>query len=79
MCPVSCDESATIICVVVLQDCVEGETGSCSETWITCDADGTEEVGIKVEWAINARGEIPEAITFPEIKTEREVRRGGLL
>jgi hypothetical protein len=79
MCPVSCDESATIICVVVLQDCVEGETGSCSETCVTCDADGTEEVSIKVEGAVNTRGEIPEAITFPEIKTEREVRRWGLL
>ena len=44
-----------------------------------CDADGTEEVSIKVEGAINTRGEIPEAITFPEMKTEHEVRRWGLL
>ena len=79
MCPVPCDERATIICVVVLQDCVEGETGSCSETCVMCDADGTEEVSIKVEGAINTRGEIPEAITFSEIKTEHEVRRWGLL
>ena len=79
MCPVSCDESATMSCVVVLQKCVEGETGSCSETFEMCDADGTEEVSIKVEGAVNTRGEIPEAITFPEIKTEHEVRRWGLL
>jgi len=62
------------MCVVVLQNCmhcVEGETCSCSAT---CDADGTEEVGIKVEEAIDTRGEIPEAISFPDIKTEREVR-----
>jgi len=30
---------------------------------------GTEEVGIKVEEAIDTTGEIAEAITFPEIKT----------
>ena len=69
-----------MICVVVLQNCmdsVEGETGSCSETCVMCDADGTEEVGIKVEETTDTRGEIPRAITFPEIKTEREVRLCG--
>jgi len=42
-----------------------------------CDADGSEEVGIKVEEATDTRGEIPLAITFPEIKTEHEVRLWG--
>jgi hypothetical protein len=58
---------------------VEGETGSCSETCIMCDADGTEEVCIKFEEAIDTKGEIPEAVTFSEIKTEREVRLWGFL
>jgi hypothetical protein len=64
-----------MICVVVLQncmDCVEGETGTCSATCVTCAADGTEGVGIKVEEAIDIEDEIPEAISFPEIKTEPE-------
>jgi len=66
-----------MICVVVLQncmDCVQGETGSCSETCVMCDADGSEEVGIKVEEAIDTRGEIPQAVMYAEIKTECEVR-----
>jgi len=58
-------------------DSVEGETDSCSETCAICDADGTEVVGIKVEETIDRRSEIPRAITFPEIKTEREVRVWG--
>ena len=69
-----------MICVVVLQncmDCVEGETGSCSATCIMCDADRTEGVGIKVEEDIDTKVEIPEAITFPEIKAEHEVRLWG--
>jgi hypothetical protein len=71
---------------------VEGETGSCSETCVECDVDGTEEVSIevediinikeelsiKVEEAIDIKGEIPEAITFPSIKTEHEVRLWGV-
>ena len=71
-----------MICVGVLQNCmdsVEGETGSCSATCVACDGDGTEEVGVKVEEAVYTRGEIPEAITFPEIKTEHEVRFWGFL
>ena len=66
-----------MICAVVLQICmdfVEGETGSCSETFVTCDVDGTEEVNIKVEEAIDIKDEIPEATSFPPIKTEHEVR-----
>jgi hypothetical protein len=53
-----------------------------------CDVDGTEEVSIefednidikeevsiKVEEAIDIKDEIPEAISFPPIKTEQEVR-----
>ena len=68
-----------MICVVVLQncmDCVEGETGSCSATCVMCDADRTEGVGIKVEEALGIKDEIPEAISFSEIKTEHEVRLG---
>ena len=71
---------------------VEGETGSCSETCVTCDGDGTEEASInfedaidikegvsnKVEEAINIRYEIPEAISFPSLKTEHEVRLWGV-
>jgi hypothetical protein len=70
-----------MICVVVLQNCVgfvEGETGSCSETCVTCDFDGTEEDDIKVEEAIDIKEEIPEAISFPSIKTEHEVRLWGV-
>ena len=84
-----------MICVVVLQNCmgfVEGETGSCSETCVTCDVDGTEEVSIKVEEAIDIKeefnikvveaidikDEIPEAITFPPVKSEHEVRLWGV-
>jgi hypothetical protein len=79
------------VVVVVLQNgmgFVEGETGSCNETCVTCDGDGTEEasigveeaidmkegVSIKVEGAIDIEDEIPEAISFPPIKTEQEVR-----
>ena len=80
-----------MICVVVLQNCmgfVEGETGSCNETGVECDVDGTEDVGIeaeeaidikeevsiKVEEAIDIKEEFPEATPFPPIKTEQEVR-----
>ena len=81
-----------MICVVVVlqngMGFVEGETGSCSEICVTCDVDGTEdvsieveeaidikeEVSIKVEGAINIKDEIPEAISFAPIKTEHEVR-----
>jgi len=75
----------------MLQNCmgfVEGETGSCSEMY---DVDGTEEVSIKVEdaidineevsikveEAIDIKDEIPQAIIFPPIKTEHEVRLWG--
>ena len=66
-----------MICVAMLQNCmgfVEGETGSCIETCVMCDVDGTEEVSIKVEEALDITKEIPEAISFPPIKTEEEVR-----
>ena len=70
-----------MICVVVLQNCmgfVEGETGSCSEMCLMCDVDGTEEVNIKFEEAVDIKDEIPEAITFPSIKTEQEVWLWGV-
>ena len=73
---------------------VEGGTGSCSETCVMCDVggteemsikveeecdvDGTEEVSIKFEDAIDIKDEMPEAISFPPIKTEQEVRLWGL-
>jgi len=60
-----------MVCVVVLQNLmgfVEGATGSFSDTCVTCDVDGTEEVSIKVEEAIDIKDEIPEA-------TEQEVRQ----
>jgi hypothetical protein len=52
---------------------VEGETDSCSETCLTFDVDGTEEVSIKFEEAIDIKDEIPEDTSFPPIKTEHEV------
>ena len=83
-----------MICVVVLQNCldvVEGETASYSGTCVTC-VDGTEEVSIevedaidikeevsiKVEEAIDVKDEMPQAIIFPPIKTEQEVRLWGV-
>ena len=45
---------------VLLQKCmgfVEGETGSCIETCVTCDVDITEDVSIKVE-AIDVKEEV---------------------
>jgi hypothetical protein len=53
---------------------VDGGTGSWSEMCATCDVNGTEEVSINVEEAIDIKDEIPEAISFPPIKTENEVR-----
>jgi hypothetical protein len=39
-------------------DVVEGGTGSYSETGVTCDVDGTEEVSIKVEESIDIKEEV---------------------
>jgi len=83
-----------MICVVVLQNCmgfVESETGSCIETCVTCDVDGSDEmsikdeettdvkdeVSIKVEEAIDIKDEIAEDIIFPPFKSENEVRLWG--
>ena len=71
---------------------VEGESGSCSETCVVCDGHGTEEVSIegedtidikeedsiKIEETIDIKNEIPEAIVFPPIKSEHEVRLWGV-
>jgi len=73
---------------------VEGEIASYSKTCVMCDDDddGTEEVSIevedaidikeevciKVEEAIDVKDEIPQAIVFPPIKTEQEVRIWGV-
>jgi hypothetical protein len=40
-----------------------------------CDGDVTEEVSIKNEEAIDIKDEITEAIIFPSIRTEHEVRK----
>jgi hypothetical protein len=69
-----------MISVAVLQNCmgcVEGETGSCSETCVTCAVGRTEKVGIKVEEDIDIKDEIPEMAMSPSIKTEHEVRFHG--
>jgi hypothetical protein len=52
---------------------VEGETGSCIQRDVTCDVDGTQ-VSTTVEESIDIKDEIPEALIFPPIKTEEEVR-----
>ena len=73
-------------------DFVEGETDSYPKTFVTCDVDGFEELDIKVEEAvdikeeldiiveeaIDIKDEIPEATSFPPIKTEHEVRLWGV-
>jgi hypothetical protein len=56
---------------------VGGGTGCCIETGVECDVDGTDEVSIKIEVAIDIKDGIPEAITSP-IKTEHEVRLWGV-
>jgi hypothetical protein len=54
---------------------VENGTGCDSETFVTFDVNGAEEGSIKFE-AIYVKDEIPEATSFPPIKTEHEVRLG---
>jgi hypothetical protein len=67
---------------------VEGETGDCSETCVMGGVGGTgegsihvedplhikEEVNIKVEENVDIKDEIPEAVPFPPIETDHEVR-----
>jgi hypothetical protein len=55
-------------------DFVEGGAVSNIETCVTFDVDGTEEVSIKDEETVDTKDEIPEAISFPPIKNEPEVR-----
>jgi hypothetical protein len=57
---------------------VEGETGSCSDTCPTGGDDGIGEGSIQVKETIAIKDEIPEAIKFPAIKTEYEVRLQGV-
>ena len=73
-------------------DFVEGETDSCPETFVMFDVDGLEgvnikaeealdikeEVSIKIEEAIDIKDAIPEAPSFPPIRTEHEVRLCGV-
>jgi hypothetical protein len=67
--------------MAVLQNCVgfvDGGTGSCSETCVTCDDDGTEEVSIKVEEAIDINDEMLETRSSSVINTENDVRICGV-
>jgi hypothetical protein len=59
-------------------DCVGDRTGSYSETCVQCGGvRGTEEISIKEE-TVDIEDGIPEAITFPSVKTEHEVRLQGV-
>jgi hypothetical protein len=51
---------------------MEGATGTFSDTCVMCDVDvdGSEEVSIKDEEAIDIKDEITEAVPFPPIKIE---------
>jgi hypothetical protein len=65
----------------VLQDCmglVEGETGYCSDTCVTGGVVGTGDGNVQVEETVAIRGEISEAVKFPAINAEHEVRLQGL-
>jgi len=80
MCAVLYDERRQTCFVVVLQNCigfVEGGTGACNEAGVECDMDRTE-VSTEDEDAIDVMDETPEAISFPTIKNEQEVRLWGL-
>ena len=71
---------------------VEGETGACNEAGVVFDVGGNdefiveeeeamhikEEVSFKVEDDIEVKEETPEAISFPTVKTEQEVRLWGV-
>jgi hypothetical protein len=54
--------------------CVEGETGSCSETCTVCAVDRPEEVNVKVEETLDIKDEILGTETFPSFQAEHEVR-----
>jgi hypothetical protein len=41
---------------------------------VQCAAGETEGVGIKIEEAVDIEDEIPEAVSFSEIKTQPEVK-----
>jgi hypothetical protein len=49
---------------------MEGEAGSCSATYVTCDADGNEGISIKVEEVIDIKDEITEGVS---IKVEETI------
>jgi hypothetical protein len=49
---------------------MEGEAGSCIATCVTCDADGTEGVNIKLEEAIDIKDEFTEGVS---IKVEEAI------
>jgi hypothetical protein len=62
-------------CVVLLEDCmglVEGETSYRSDTF------ATGEGSVQVEGTVAIRGEVSEAVKFPGINAEDEVRLQGV-
>jgi hypothetical protein len=68
--------------MAVFQDCMDyvgGRIVSCSEICVQCGGGGVgnEEISIKEEPA-DIKDENPEAITFPSIKNEHEVRLQGV-
>ena len=64
--------------MLVLQNCMEGETGNCSGTAVTCDGVGAEEVSVRVEDAIDIKEEcditVEDAI---DIKEEFSIKVEG--
>jgi hypothetical protein len=57
---------------------VEGETGYSSDTCVTGGVGGTGEGSVQVEETAAIRGEIPEAVKFPAVNVEHEVRLQGV-
>jgi hypothetical protein len=70
-----------ILSVVLLQNCVgliKDEPDSGSDARVTTLCDETEEGNITVEESLDIKKEHPEAIKFPPIKTEPELRVWGM-
>ena len=81
-----------MICMIVLQNGMDFEEETYIESCVTRDDDGSEEVTInfedavdikkevtiKIEDAIDIKDEFPEDIPNPPIETEKEVRFCGV-
>ena len=52
---------------------MEIEAGSCIDTCVMCDVDGTEDVSVKIEETSDIKEEIPEAVYFQLVNNEDEV------